>query len=571
MNIKSMFFVSGIILLSGCNDGNNKNGSVDVPEELSFEIQSKVIANQGGVFTSVDGNLTINIPANALSEDTDLLVTFADISTSTDKVSLAGTSYNVSIGDAFLTQNITIEMEVDLVPTHPELAEIAIFDNESLQTLSANFYREATNTVVALTQHVGVLSPVLRTLQSETGDGVARGREVFLNETFGNEYFFGDVVGLHTALNSMTPAQAFGLGAQVDLARVPQGIVDVLLGDDFTAKQAALNDPATTRALIISGAVVGVKGFPNEAGDALVSAGITCALCHGVVETNNFEIAGVGDLTTLPIGDLKLDGTPNTQIDVGAILALTPFALTAGQNTVNFLKRFGAGAFDARALPDNPIEDNVLNPTSIPPLWNFFDLDEQGYTYNWDGFFAGKNALASRDELVYDLVMHGNGALGTTESSVPLAAAFAPSQDLVDALVAAEDNTPGNDVVTQDLLDVQSWERSLISPAPGDFDEALAEEGFNLFYGSVGCAGCHSTPEFTGPGLFTGITLNAPEGGLAGGIKIPGLRGIANTAPFFNDNSAATLLEVMKVYSGRTVRVMNNDEMLALVEYMKSL
>ena len=571
MIIKPVFFVSGLIFLSGCNDSNNNSDNVDVPEEISFEIQSSVIADQGGVFTSLDGNLTINIPANALSEDTDLLVTFADISTSTDNINLAGASYDVSIGDASLTQNITIEMNVNLVPTHPELAEIAIFDNESLQTLSANFYRESTSTVVALTQQVGVLSPVLRTLQSETGDAVVRGREIFLNETFRNEDFFGGVVGLHTTLNNITPAQAVGLGAQVDLARVPQGIVDVLLGDDFAAKQAALNDPAITRALLIAGAVVGVKGFPNEAGDALTSVGITCALCHGVVETNDFEIAGPEDVTTLPIGMLNLDGTPNTQIDVGAILALTPFALNAGQGTIDFLNSFGSGAFDARALPDNPIEDGVLNPTSIPPLWNFVDLDEQGYAYNWDGFFAGENALANRDELVYDLVLHANGAFGTATATVSLAAAFPPSQDLVDALTAAENNAPGNDVVTQDVLDVQSWERSLISPAPGDFDEALAEEGFALFYGSAGCSGCHSTSEFTGPGLFTGITLNAPEGGLAGGIKTPGLRGIANTAPYFNDSSAATLLEVMEVYSGRTTRDLNNDEMLALVEYMKSL
>lgn len=571
MSIKPIFFVSFLILISGChNDSHDSN--ID-NEGLSFEIESPVTAAQGGIFTSPDGNVTINIPANALSEDTDLLVTIDDISAATpkDNMRVAGASYDVSLGRASLLQNITIEIGVNSVPTHPELAEISILDETSLQSLPANFYRKSTNTVVALTREVGVLTPVLRTLQRETEGQIARGRDIFLNETYNNEAFFGDVVGLHTALNEMTPAQAVGFGAQVNLAKVPQAIVDVLLSNDFQAKQAALNDPAITRALILSGAVVGVKGIPNEAGDRLASAGLSCALCHGKVETTDFEIAGPGDVTTLPIGALSLDGTPNTQMDAGAILALTPFAQGAGQATINFLNGFGAGAFDSRALPDNPAEDGVSNPTSIPPLWNFVDLDEQNYRYNWDGFFTGENALASRDELVYDLILHGNGAFGTASSSVPLAAASPPSQQLVDALTAAEDNAPGNDVISQDLLDLQSWERSLTSPAPGDYDEALAEQGFKLFNGNAQCSQCHSTPEFTGPGLFTGITLNAPEGGLAGGTKTPGLRGIAKTAPYFNDSSAETLLEVMEVYSGRAVRELAQDEMLALVEYMKSL
>jgi len=52
----------------------------------------------------------------------------------------------------------------------------------------------------------------------------------------------------------------------------------------------------------------------------------------------------------------------------------------------------------------------LLNPTSIPPIWNFVDLNEQGYAYNWDGLFLDSDdsltALASRGELVFDLVMH---------------------------------------------------------------------------------------------------------------------------------------------------------------------
>ena len=262
-------------------------------------------------------------------------------------------------------------------------------------------------------------------------------------------------------------------------------------------------------------------------------------------------------------------------MDAGAILSLTPFATSAGQDTIDFLQGFGAGRFDARALPDNPIDDGVLNPTSIPQIWNFVDLDEQNYTYNWDGFFGSdelpNNALASRDELVFDLVLHANGAFGTGSSSVPLAAAVTPSAELVDALVSAEDQTPGNDIDQQSLLDLQSWERSLTSPAPGAFDEALAEEGFRLFFGEAQCVACHFTAEFTGTVVTSGITLEPPQGGLAAGIKTPGLRGISGIAPYFHDDSAATLEEVVEVYSGRIVPELTADEIAAVSEYMRSL
>lgn len=105
------------------------------------------------------------------------------------------------------------------------------------------------------------------------------------------------------------------------------------------------------------------------------------------------------------------------------------------------------------------------------------------HLYNWDGFFGStddpNNAIASRDELVFDLVMHANGAFGTSASSIPLAVAIAPSDDLVNALAAAEDQTPGNDFDEQSLLDLQAWERSLTSPAPAAFDEALAEQALS--------------------------------------------------------------------------------------------
>ena len=209
-----------------------------------------------------------------------------------------------------------------------------------------------------------------------------------MNATFGNENFFGGVMGLHELLNSVDPASAVELGVQVDLTKVPQEIVDVMTGGDLAAKDDALADPATTRTLIKADAVIGVRGFyatKDLTDDVMISAGLTCALCHTTVTPTEFELTT--GTVALPIGVPNLDGVPNTTLDAGAILALTPLAQELGQEVVDELNSWGPGNFDVRALPDNPVDDGVINPTSTPPLWNFIDLGEQGYRLLWDGLF----------------------------------------------------------------------------------------------------------------------------------------------------------------------------------------
>jgi len=496
------------------------------------------------------------------------------LTNTTVNMASAGDAFSISFG-AELTKPAMVGLVTDRSPEHPELAESAFVVEDVWVRADANFFRASDSTVLSQIDEDATVQPIFRTLQAESGDGVDRGLDIFLNATFGNEDFFGGVVGLQDLLNNLSPTDAVAAGVQVDASRVPADIVAVLTGDDFAAKQSALESSAVTRALLRADAVVGVRAFfDDENSEFASSVGLTCALCHTTVTPTDFELSA-GQTTALPIGALALNGAPNTDMDAGAILSLTPFAISAGQDTIDFLQGFGAGRFDARALPDNPIDDGVLNPTSIPQIWKFVDLDEQNYTYNWDGFFGSdelpNNALASRDELVFDVVLHANGAFGTASSSVPLAAAVTPSAELVDALVSAEDQAPGNDIDQQSLLDLQSWERSLTSPAPGPFDEALAEEGFRLFFGEAQCVACHFTAEFTGTVVTSTITLEPPQGGLAAGIKTPGLRGISSIAPYFHDDSAATLEEVVEVYSGRIVPELSADEIAAVAEYMRSL
>ena len=84
------------------------------------------------------------------------------------------------------------------------------------------------------------------------------------------------------------------------------------------------------------------------AGEDLASLGITCALCHSVVDDSFAPGLGV-----------RLDGWANRDLDVGAIIALAP-TLTPIANILEVdvptvetvLQSWGPGKFDASLLID---------------------------------------------------------------------------------------------------------------------------------------------------------------------------------------------------------------------------
>ena len=73
----------------------------------------------------------------------------------------------------------------------------------------------------------------------------------------------------------------------------------------------SLDDPKTTLALLKLNSVVGIKGTFG-AGGKLEAIGITCAVCHSTVD-DSFA-PGIGK---------RLDGWPNRDLNVGAIISLT--------------------------------------------------------------------------------------------------------------------------------------------------------------------------------------------------------------------------------------------------------
>ncbi|RPH47144.1 MAG: hypothetical protein EHM91_06355, partial [Planctomycetota bacterium] len=112
---------------------------------------------------------------------------------------------------------------------------------------------------------------------------ISEGRETFRNDTFGSEAFWGDTLGLHTAIDGskgpgVSPKTALTVGLKVDSEAVPEEMAQKLKKNEVD-----LDAPATTVALLKVNAVVGVRGFFEESG-RLKSVGITCALCHSTVD-----------------------------------------------------------------------------------------------------------------------------------------------------------------------------------------------------------------------------------------------------------------------------------------------
>jgi len=561
--------------------------------DKTIVLKAFVPASTGGVFTDNPYNpsITLSIPAGALSADAKLIVKRKKHARSPGgTLAAAGTVYKIWLRSAHhgwrpltLGQPMEVALATDSAPKHPQLGEVAIYRDGGWHRMMANFYRASDSMVLTRTKNTHPrLRAVFRTLQARSGPEVERGRELYTEETWGDEAIWGEFFELHKVLNTVTPNMAVGIGAQVDISKVPQFIVDVMLSDDFAAKRAALDDPAIARALLKADAIVGVRGVYDdpEKPDMMTSVGLTCAICHVTVKPTPFQLQADADPVPLPIGPLVF-GPPNTHMDAGLLLSFTP-RVQSGSENVNIAEYqgWGPGRIDPRFFPNNPFNDGVFNPSSIPQHWNYLDLAEQGYAATWIGVLQTRpdnHSLASAPECGIDLVLDRNGAWGTPDASIQDIEIGNPlPQEFLDKLEVAEITEPGNDLLKQDLLDVEAFLQSIVSPPPGPFDEVKAEQGWQLFYGKANCAACHSSGEGTGAAgkYFTNIVENPPQGLLAIGIKTPGLRGLAFTAPYFHDGSAATLADVVQRYTSPDIPEVPNlssEEQVALVEYLKSL
>jgi hypothetical protein len=394
---------------------------------------------------------------------------------------------------------------------------------------------------------------------------VQEGKEIFRYDTFGDEDFWSGILHLDKAIAGssnggfgvgVSPRTALAVGLKVDAGRLPP---EVAAGIQSGA--ISLDNPASTLALLRLNAVVGVKGNFDAKG-GLNSIGITCASCHSTVD-NSFA-PGIGN---------RLDGWPNRDLNVGAIISLTDNAKPiAGMLHVDesslrtVLGAWGPGKFaavlfmDGKALrPDGTVAANL-----IPAAFGL-----KGVTYTT---YTGWGDISYWNSFVANLEMHGKGDFLDPRLNNPAKYPIAVENNFWNVM-----NTP--DLITSKLPALRAYQHSLAAPKPAanSFDRVAAGKGSILFSGKAKCASCHALPLLTDNRLHaaeeigiddfearrspTGKYRTTPLGGLFTRFK----------GGFYHDGRFATLKSVIGHYNTHLKLNLSGEESKALEEYLKSL
>jgi hypothetical protein len=370
----------------------------------------------------------------------------------------------------------------------------------------------------------------------------ADGRQIFRFDTFGDEQLWTDVLRMHEVVATLDPATALGVGLKVDVDALPPAVIAAV-----RANPAALTSPAVTTELIRLNAVVGVKGAVDDAG-RLTRIGITCALCHSTVDDSFAR--GIGR---------RLDGWANRDLNVGAIVALSPAVLEPLKAE---FRTWGPGKYDPRHHAFDGINLRSLNSPSLPVVIpSIFGLKGVGFeTFTADGPISYWNSYVG----VGQMGGHGNF------SDPRIGLSITQTPDLVTPKLAA-------------LLDYQLRLR-VPEPPPDSFDPRAAHRGKRLFRHEAGCATCHQSPDFTdvlsGPRRAIPFLHEAAEVGMdpryaertaTGKYRTTPLRALWQHAQYFHDGSAPDLLSVVNHYDRLFGLHLTAAQKRDLVEYLKSL
>jgi hypothetical protein len=379
-------------------------------------------------------------------------------------------------------------------------------------------------------------------LSAQSAVSLREGQEIFRFDTFGDEQLWTDVLKMDQAIATVDPATALAVGLKVDVDALPAPVIDAL-----RAGKVNLNDPKVTLDLLRLNAVVGVKGTVSDTGQ-LQRVGITCALCHSSVD-DSFA-PGIGR---------RLDGHANIDLNVGAIVALSP---ALPDDLKAEFRQWGPGKYDPRHHYFDGANIVPLNspsvPIVIPPIYGLRGVGFE--TFTADGPISYWNSYV------------GVGQMGGHGTFVDPRLGIAITQ------------TP--DLVTPKLPALLAYQLSLRPPAPpkGSFDSRAAQRGRQLFDGAARCSSCHSGPNYTdvlsNPQSTVPFLHDPAEVGADpvyamrsanGKYRTTPLRGLLQHPPYFHDGSAADLLAVVNHYDRLFGLGLSDQQKADLVEFLKTL
>ena len=372
----------------------------------------------------------------------------------------------------------------------------------------------------------GPIGPTIEQLDSSL---VRVGKDIFRFDTFGDEKYWTDTLRMQEVIQSgVSPATALSVGLKVDVDSLPAAVQAAI-----AAGQVDLNSPATTVTLLKLNAVVGLKGQVTSVGGHDSSrASASRARCVTPPSTNSFA-PGIGH---------RRDGWPNTTLNPGAIVALSPAVSPALKTILNR----GDRASTTRASTSMA----RTRRSSFPPHM---------------GCRVSKRRLIRRK---------GPSPIGMPMSRSRRCMHRAASA--IRDLVSASRRIP--DLVTSKLPALRQYQLSLSVPRPTPSDAAATTRGKVVFDGVGRCATCH-----TGS-LYTDINsgrLHAPsETGMdpryaartsQKAYRTTPLRGLLQHAPYFHDGSAASLAAVVDHYDSFLSLGLTAAQKQDLIAYLQTL
>jgi hypothetical protein len=395
------------------------------------------------------------------------------------------------------------------------------------------------------------------------------GKRTFRYDTFGSEDFWGGQLRLHEAIlgeklggvgPGLTARQALQLGLKVDVAALPKILVEVL-----RTRAVDLDKAETTMELLRANSVVGVTGVFDKSTGKMTGIGIQCALCHSTVDDSFAK--GIGR---------RLDGWPNRDLNVGAVVAsapsLQPYVdlLGVDEATVRrVLTGWGPGRYDAELNIDGKATrpDGKTATTVIPAAFGLAGVNL--HTYSGWGSVSHWNAYVANTQ------MRGKGTFYDPRMNDP--------QRFPLAVKSGDWNkrdTP--DLITSKLAALHYYQLSIPAPEPpkGSFDAPAAARGKGLFEGKAGCARCHVPPLYSEPGWpmhsaeEIGIddfqASRSPDKTFYRTTPLKGLFA-REKGGFYHDGRFGDLTQVVAHYSRVLKFSLSEAEKADLIQFLKSL
>ena len=351
---------------------------------------------------------------------------------------------------------------------------------------------------------------------------VAEGQRIFRFDTFGDEQLWTDKLRLHEVVEkNVDPTTALKVGLKVDADVLPAGILE----------KVDLKSPATTVALLKMNAVVGLQATV-DANNHITRLGVTCALCHSTVD--NSVMPGIGR---------RKDGWPNRDLNVGAIIALSP-ALPADKKAV--YKSWGPGKYDPRYN-----QDGKNTPLVLPPAYGLAASQE-------------RNVHGGGTDLLLECLRRRHPDGRARQLLRPAA------RDRRQAL-AGHGHAPSSRRCAPTSTACRRLHLRPEASMP-----PIAERGRAVFDRT--CASCHvggsGTDNNSGtlhPPAETGVDGAYAARTANKAYRTTPLRALWQHAPYFHDGSAATLADVVAHYNRVRKLGLTAEQQRDLVEYLKSL